>query len=271
MFRREGIWQSADFRIRRGSQIIDDGAPKQLTIQVRPHPGGPLILLGFTGLAEVAGVPTLQWIRETLRGENRTLHEIFDHLTDRLNRDVRRSPSRSNLLVLCGGVQQGDQQLAFELCNADPATLMPAARFKLAWFPVDHRLSIHSGSGRLVVAQADKDLIMHQLQRRPRRWKDHHGLLAAVNRRTAALDPNRAISPGCYVSSIGIEVLSRAYNNVQYGDPPSFTLPYIFQGIDMTDQMHALKLSLAKTDFAGGGSWQDALALAQQTATVPRP
>lgn len=71
MIRPEGIWQSADNRVTRGDQSIDDERPQQLHIICPPLPGGPQLLLAFTGLAELPdGSPTIQWARETLRRDN---------------------------------------------------------------------------------------------------------------------------------------------------------------------------------------------------------
>ena len=74
LIRPEGIWQSADNRVTKRGRTVDDAAPKQLHIICPPHEGGPHVLLGYTGLAEMPdGTPTLQWIRETLRGETRSI------------------------------------------------------------------------------------------------------------------------------------------------------------------------------------------------------
>ena len=53
MIRPEGIWQSADHRVTRDGQPIDDERPKQLHIICPPLPSGPQLLLAFTGLAEL--------------------------------------------------------------------------------------------------------------------------------------------------------------------------------------------------------------------------
>jgi hypothetical protein len=106
LMRPEGIWLSTDRRITKGGQPEPD-APKQLLICCPPAPGdGPRILLGFTGLAEMPdGTPTLQWIRETIRGESRPFVPLMQHLQARLTRDVgQRSQLWKHGLALVGGV-----------------------------------------------------------------------------------------------------------------------------------------------------------------------
>jgi hypothetical protein len=91
MIRPEGIWQSADNRVTLGHRIINNMTPKQLHIVCPPFPGGPQILMAFTGLAELPdGTPMLQWIRETIRGQNRAIGPLVEHLCSRLTRDIGR-------------------------------------------------------------------------------------------------------------------------------------------------------------------------------------
>ena len=51
MIRPEGIWQSADNRVTLKGKITNDMSPKQLHIVCPPIPGGPEILMAFTGIA----------------------------------------------------------------------------------------------------------------------------------------------------------------------------------------------------------------------------
>lgn len=54
-----------------------------------------------------------------------------------------------------------------------------------------------------VVGSRHLALLQSQLAVRPRRPQDHMNLLAMVNRRVAAADPDKRVSPFCHVSFIG--------------------------------------------------------------------
>ena len=84
MSKPEGIYLSVDYRVTntRTREIIDNIAIKSLMIHYPPMDnGGPKVLLGWTGLAELPdGTPILTWIRETLRGESEVIDESMKHL-----------------------------------------------------------------------------------------------------------------------------------------------------------------------------------------------
>jgi hypothetical protein len=59
-----------------------------------------------------------------------------------------------------------------------------------------------TGSGQPLISRKDAKLAVAQAKIRPSRVEDHMGLLAAVNRRTAAAH-TRKVSPWCDVTYIG--------------------------------------------------------------------
>jgi hypothetical protein len=104
MSKPEGIYLSVDYRVTDGTRT-DDTAIKCLTIHYPPlGAGGPKVLLGFTGRAQLPdGTPILTWIRETMRGEEEGPVRSMAHLQARLNRDIAPlggPPLIVNLLVL---------------------------------------------------------------------------------------------------------------------------------------------------------------------------
>ena len=134
LIRPEGIWQSADYRLTSSQTgtVLDDAAPKQLSILCPPLPDGPKVLLAFTGLAEAPGrEPMLQWIRETIRGEQRYIMPMLDHLRDRLTRDIGRSHLSHYVLVVTGGIlEPSGRRFYFEINNVDPSTRKPRRTFQ---------------------------------------------------------------------------------------------------------------------------------------------
>src|SRR5258708_3131869 len=210
MIRPEGIWQSADNRVTRDGQLIDDERPKQLHIICPPLPSGPQLLLAFTGLAELFdGSPTIQWARETLRGEQRFIMPMLEHLRDRLSRDVGRSHLWNNLLLFSGGIFEGDKRFYVEIRNGEPKTRKPKREFDFVVCEVTEPIVFIAGSGEQAVSREDRALLQAQSRIRPAKWEDHLGLLAAVNRRTAntlAKKGQKSVSPWCSASYQGVTV-----------------------------------------------------------------
>jgi hypothetical protein len=236
MIRPEGIWQSADNRITRGGQPIDDERPKQLHVICPPLPGGPQLLLAFTGLAELPdGSPTIQWTRETLRGEQRFIMPMLEHLRDRLSRDVGRSHLWNNLLIFSGGIFEGDKRFYVEISNGDLKTRKPKRKFDFAVYEVTEPMVFIAGSGEQAVSKEDRALLLAQSRIRPAKWEDHLGLLASVNRRAANIKGQKSVSPWCSASYISHdEEGSHQKNFSNPGEPkgPQY-IESLLAGIDL--------------------------------------
>jgi hypothetical protein len=248
MIRPEGIWQSADYRVTRGGQLVDDATPKQLHIMYPPLPGGPQVLLAFTGLAEFPdGTPTLQWIRETLRGDDRPILEIFNHLRDRLTRDVGSSRLWKNPLILSGGIFEGKKRGYVEFRNIDLKTRTPIHEFEYVIFEVEEPVVLIGGSGWDYVAKEDKDLLANQVKIRPAKWEDHLGLLAGVNRRTAR-NRKSGVSPWCQASFLSNETQgAKTKRFAKPGEPEGpLGMELIMVGIDMFETTKNLMEHLQK-------------------------
>lgn len=242
IIRPEGIWQSTDYRVTRGGKPVDDATPKQLHIMFSPLGGGPQALMAFTGLAEFPdGTPTLQWIRETLRGDDRPILKVFDHLRDRLSRDVGSSRLWKNPLILSGGLFEGDKRGYVEFRNIDLKTRQPMRKFEYVIFDVEQPVVLIGGSGWDHVTQEDKDLLANQARIRPAKWEDHLGLLAGVNRRTAR-NKKSGVSPWCQASFLSSETQgARTKRFAKPGEPEGpLGMEFIMAGIDMTDATKSL-------------------------------
>jgi hypothetical protein len=245
MIRPEGIWQSVDRRVTKAGKVVDDAAPKQLHIKCTPlDANGPQVMLGFTGLAEMPdGTPTLQWTRETLRGETRTIMATFDHLRDRLTRDLGSSRLWKNPLVFSGGIFEGDKRLYAEVRNVDPKTWQMTRKFEYAIREVTEPMIFVGGSGLSGVTKEDLDLLVTQARIRPAKWEDHLGLLAAVNRRTAENMKKKTVSPWCAAS-----FLAKGKDGVHtkhFGEPgePAAPpgIPFLLGGIDAFEMTTGLQ------------------------------
>lgn len=239
LIRPEGIWQSADHRVTKEGVRVDDDTPKQLSIHCPPDNAGQRILLAFTGLAKMPdGTPTLQWIRETIRGQPRFVTPTLEHLRDRLSRDLRGSQWAAEPLVLAGAVLETSGRRGYvQIANINARfALLP--EFKLVIPEVTGAAFFATGSGGYHISAQDQALLQGQLGTRPNRWDDHLGLLAGVNRRTAFADPRKTVSPWCYVSSMrpgDTAVRSKVFR--EPGDPPAeqTTSCSVVNGVDYSE------------------------------------
>ncbi len=252
LIRPEGIWQSVDYRLTNSQTgaTLDEAAPKQLSILCPPLPDGPKVLLAFTGLAEApGGKPMIQWIRETIRGEQRPIMPMLEHLRDRLTRDIGRSHLGRFVLILTGGIFEGSgKRFYFEINNIDPATLKPRRTFRCGVFEVTEPEVRAAGLGQRAVAEADKELILQ----RPANWQDQLQIMAAINRRAA--DRDRSIDP-VHVGSVSrwcqVSYLAPGETGVHIqdfrepGEPAKeLSMEVVMSGIDFTDSM---RVFLART------------------------
>ena len=199
--RPEGVWVSTDYRITlkypRRSVPGPDQA-KQISIHCPSGDGTERLLLGFTGVAEIDGTPTIQWLRETIRGVPRTITRTLDFVRERLDRDV---PRDNPGLAIFGGCLAHGQSYAVQIANVrtpDWSRVASTFEWKISERP-EPEVFI-GGSGVNHVSADDIDLMVKQANIEPREWNNHLGLLAAVNRRTAEREHSREVSPWCQVS-----------------------------------------------------------------------
>jgi hypothetical protein len=257
--RPEGIWQSVDYRLTSltTGAILDDAAPKQLTVLCPPLPGGPHVLLAFTGLAQTPdGTPTLKWIRETISGQQRTIGVLLEHLRDRLTRDIGHSHLGVYGLIVVGGIfESKGKRSYFEISNFDPITFAIRPDFELTITEIKGPRLLLAGSGRRAVAKSDIDLVNKESTTKPANWEEHLRLLAQVNRRAAErskkIDPKGVgtVSPWCHVTYLAEgEDGAKGRDFREPGDPPKdLSLEIVMVGMDLTD---ATSVFLARTKGA---------------------
>ena len=259
LIRPEGVWQSVDYRLTSATTgaIMDDAAPKQLTILCPPLPGGPHLLLAFTGLAQAPdGTPMLRWIRETIRGEQRTIEALLDHLRNRLTRDIGHSHLRNYGLVLVGGVfENHGKRTYFQISNIEAVSNAIRPIFECTVTEIKRPELFLAGAGRRSVAASDIDVVNKESTMKPVTWEHHLDLLAQVNRRAAErdkqLDPAGVgtVSPWCHVTYLAEnEDGGKGRDFRESGDPAKeLSLETVVAGIDFTDSM---RVFLARTKGA---------------------
>lgn len=274
MIRPEGIWQSADNRVTLKGKITNDMSPKQLHIVCPPIPGGPEILMAFTGIAEFPDrTPTMRWIRETLRGETRMIGPMVEHLCSRLTRDIGRSAYWRNMLIISCGIFEGDKRFYLEIRNRDVQTRLPRRTFEYAIAEITEPTVFIGGSGWDWIAPEDIELLRNQSKIRPAKWEDHLGLLAGVNRRTARKARN--VSPWCQTAFLSNETHGAQMRRfAKPGEPRgSEGIEMIFAGVDFWELSKDLTRRVQSIQ-AGGEEGSAAKAETQEagrSATEGRP
>jgi hypothetical protein len=186
-----GIWQSSDHRVSIRGTPSDDDSIKHVALTC---PDGRSMLC-YTGPAELEdGTHISDWIRSTLRGENRTVEGHLMFLAERASRDIGQSPRlRRTPLVIAVGAIGGEYSWYYEITNAqkrqDWALRPGMTKFRIAPFRVDEDWLFVGGSGISGITLADRELLMRVLRRHPNRVANYSGLLAAVNRRAPDVTP----------------------------------------------------------------------------------
>lgn len=235
ILRPEGIWQSSDHRVTAGGRVKDDETPKQLLVLFTPDPLGPRMILGFTGLAIMSdGTPTLQWIRETVRGVQRSPTDMVGHLSERLKRDhCARKHWREPLLIV-GGLLEGDKRFlcrVHNLASMDDWRTHREATHQIE--QIDFTGVLALGSGARYISDADRALLEQQVMRKPARWGHHLGLLAGVNRRTA--ERTSTVSRSCRVHGITPEETMQGRFFRPGESPAPEVLETLLCGVDISE------------------------------------
>jgi hypothetical protein len=248
MSKPEGIYLSVDYRITDISthEFMHDKASKSLAIHYPPlNDGGPKVLLGFTGKAELSdGTPMLDWIRQTLRGESEVIDQSMAHLLRRLNRDI--APYGEQLMINLLVIERyrrlfGGFSNVRSISLPDQSPVMPGFTYMMRQLTEWTIFANGSGMGTLV-----KDGHLARLQPHlnvvPRKPMDHMNLLAVMNRRVAAKD--ETVSKFSHVSFINSG--NRFGGPVSHiftekGESVPFEMPLILSGIDVTDGLREVQ------------------------------
>ena len=246
MSKADGVHLSVDYRITsettapgRPATLIDDETVKHLTVHYPPSPDGPRVLLAYTGIAHLpdrSRTPVGDWLRETLRGESEVIDVSMQHLKARLDRDFAR---RRKPLIINGLAIEGPRRILIEFANCEVSatsnTLEIVDSFRYTAKELTEPMVIANGSAvGLVVAGKHRKLLASQLNVRPRDTRDHMKLLASVNRRIAAADPEERVSPHCHVSFIGETDAPVSQVFIERGKSMPFRMPVISSGADIS-------------------------------------
>lgn len=232
-----------------GKRVVDDGRSKHLAMFCSDGS----VLLAFTGLASLypGQLPMVDWVRETLRGENRTVEANLLLLTDRASRDISgtrwgRVPLAFHAVAFRGTdalrrnvpAVQGAPYF-YEITNGyvyDPVAgaLSTRDRFTITAEQVCRPTWFASGSGA-TIARSHR-LLQRSLDCHPNRIDDYHGLLTKVNRDVSALEPS--VSPWSettFMPPEGAPMIANLHRRDDESYRPPRASPTLLYGFDVTD------------------------------------
>jgi len=269
-----GIWQCSDHRLvdPATGKVGDNRSIKHVILRC---PDGAA-LLAYAGAGRVGGVDLSDWIRETLRGETRTLDQSFILIRDNATRDLApllRSQGIYHMFSI-GAFVVGRPWIV-EIRNFVHTDGQRGAI--LDHFEMAAKEITDAGQGFVfgdphAITRADQDKLIALATRKPRRPKEFRDLLASMNRRAAGTaSGKKTVSVGCvtsYLPPAGEPVESEFHNEA--GAPPPPLVPVVVFGIDMTDIGRTLARQLDSSADNTGTAFQKESENHGKQAVVPR-
>jgi hypothetical protein len=243
-----GAWMASDHRLvwLPSGELITDTSVKHVGMRTKNGSA----LLTYTGFGRVGDEDISDWVRTTLRGENRTLEETADLIAGRASARFGATAHRAKLLhVFVMAAFSGDTAFVATIANTTTpfGVASPTLRrdFVVAPMRIDGPFRLYGGAGGLAVSPADRELLTRASEKRPRDPEDFLGLLAAVNRRTATSrrPGSEMMSPGCVVSYLppadDATVATKIFGDD--GDEKKIPWPpFLLFGVDATELMRAM-------------------------------
>jgi len=243
---RHGIWQSADSRTVDPDtrRLVDDYSPKQVTIKCRDGTA----VIAYTGVGSIRGVNITDWIRQILRGQNRTVDESLILLRERATADIGPIVAGAKIPhVFSVGAFLGERPWFVQVRNYDffpdsGKVGPPRARFDTFGGPVGAEGAFMALGTPKAVLKADGDTLMRCRAVKPQIPKQFCELLAAINRRASATPAGKIyVSPHCVTTYIPPTGTIKHEFHHAFGTIKSVDSPFLLNGIDMTETMRVLK------------------------------
>jgi hypothetical protein len=235
-----GVWQCSDHRLVDPAdwKVVDNYSIKHVILRC---PDGAA-LLAYAGVGRVGSVDVSDWIRETLRGETRTLDQSLILIRENSTLDLAPLLHTHGVHHMFSiGAFLAGRPWVIQIRNFATPTGVPSGAV-LDHFETVGKEITDSGQGFVfgdpqAISPRDQDKLMTLATRRPRRPKDFRNLLASINRR-AAVTPSgkRTVSPGCvtsYLPPAGEPVECEFHDGA--AAPAPLVVPMLWFGIDGTE------------------------------------
>jgi hypothetical protein len=241
-----GMWQSSDHRLMElpSGRVITDSSMKHLGIKAVDGRA----LVTYTGFGRVDGEDVSDWLRKTLRGEDRGLEDIAQVIADRATRrigDVALCHSLMHSFVISAFLR-GEPFVVVAANSSTPFAPGPPVlrpEFVVTPIRVVAPVPVLAGGGAAAVTREDFQLLRHVSGKKPRRPEEYQALLAQVNRRAAESrhPAARLVSPGSLGSYLPAE--DETSQSTFFGERLETThaiAPFLLRGVDTTEMTDAM-------------------------------
>lgn len=236
-----GVWQGSDHRLTDPNTrlVVDDYSIKHVIIRC---PDGAA-LLAYAGIGKVKNLDISDWIRETLRGENRTLDQSFILIRENSTRDLGQLLYKHSIphMYSIGAFLNG-QPWCIQIRNFNSKAGVPDGsilnHFITAAKPIENSgQSFIFGDGEKAIPKKDRTTFFEMASRKPRQPKEFRDLLATIIRRSAKnMTGEKSISSSCvitYMPPTGEPFESKFYGGDKTHKP--LITPMLLFGIDLTE------------------------------------
>jgi hypothetical protein len=214
--------------------------------------------MGYAGLATIEGRDTVLWVRELLRGEQRTILEHLELLEQALTRSI--GPSAAAHGIVHGFVFAGWEEglpLIGAISNIPPSQPNEPIRPAFARYAANQDqggLFMAAGAGVKAISAADLDLLSRFARRRPSSPEDLDQVLADVNKRAKELGhpASETISLASATAHMGPPGPRRqpgipnqpVSTRIHYWDEATMGVPpaggMLLSGIDLTEMLNVM-------------------------------
>jgi hypothetical protein len=238
-----GIWISSDHRLvevsRGRGRAIDNWSVKHIGFKSSSDGGAAVI--AYAGVGRLSDVDISDWMREFMRGPQRTMDQHLVYLRERATIDLGPHVFKHQIrhMFSVGAVVAGKPRLVqirnFEtgaLGRVGPATSSFGIAAREATGGVCTGFPDH-------VSEMDRALLTTVANRKPRDPEQFSALLAAINARVASSNRARLyVSSHCLTTYLSVQekptLRTRSYGSVP-GDDRRVTMPFMMWGIDFTE------------------------------------
>lgn len=255
------IWQSADNRISINGQFHNDDSIKHISIRT---PDGSA-LVAFTGVAELDSVKTIDWIKEVLRSETRTLMDSFNLLSSKLSQEMK-AQSKPGPLLLSMAIFSGGRAFYGEITNIKKDIRAISSDFKTTIMEVDRSMFFVGGSGAKYITKNDIDNLL-SLAEIEKKTDEVHEFLANLNKKVAK-SCSETVSESCITVDMpasGEPISSKMHEMGGFQEHP-----VLFLGIDLTEITKALNTRMNDKHNKSSEHWDHVFQEAADRAIKPR-
>lgn len=240
---RWGIWQSSDHRLTDTAtgRVVDDDSIKHVILRC---PDGAA-LLAYAGAGRINNLDLSDWIRETLRGETRSLDQSFILIRENATRDLAPLLRANNIhhMFSIGAFLNG-RPWAIQIRNFHPSSgARVLNHFDTVAKNIDGMaVGLAFGGGPDALAPGDQQRLMATAARKPRTPREFRNFLAAINRRAAKTKSGKkTISPGCITSCIPpVGEPAECEFHERSGALKPLVIPLLLFGIDLTEMQRGM-------------------------------